>query len=270
MTNAGASETSGGLPHRRSTLGRIGVGLGVLSLGLVALGAVLAKAGVLSPMSGFLTSTLGAATAALFGLIAGLIALVLAFRAKPRLGLRGPTVAVALSGLLLAVYLAWASGAQRQPPIHDVATDWSDPLTPSGELLSARGPRTNAVEPAPAIAANSRAKGFAGQTVAEINARTCPGAAPVVRAEPVDRAFTKARDAVKAAGLTIVTDQPAQGRLEATATSGWYGFKDDLIVRVRPEAAGARIDMRSISRLGVSDLGVNCNRVSRLRQALAG
>ena len=92
----------------------------------------------------------------------------------------------------------------------------------------------------------------------------------MIRAEPVDAAFTKVRAAVKAAGLAVVTDLPAQGRLEATAASGWYGFKDDLMVRVRPDNAGSRIDLRSVSRMGVSDLGVNCARISRLRQALAG
>lgn len=266
MTDAGTAATTSS--HRRSSLGRLGVGLGVLSLALIVIGAVGAKMGVLPPLAGFLTSTVGAAGAALVGLIIGVIALFLALRAKPRLGLRGPSVAVALCGLLLAVYFAWSAGAQGRPPIHDVATDWRDPLTPSAALLADRSGAKNEIETSGSTPV--QAKGFTGQTVAQINARTCPGATAVIRAEPVDEAFTRARDAVKAAGLRVVSDDVRSGRLEAVATSGWYGFKDDLMVRIRPENAGARIDMRSVSRVGVSDLGVNCARISRLRQALAG
>lgn len=255
--------------HRRSALGRVGVGLGIASIVLVALGALGAKLGLLAPLQGFGVSTLGAALAALLGLIVGIVALILALRAKPRLGLRGPSVAIALCGLLLAIYVALGTGASRQPPIHDVATDWRDPLMASPQLLAARGDAANPIQLAPAPP-TSKSKALFGQTVAQINARTCPGATAVIRAEPVDRAFTQARDALKAAGLRIVTDDVSDGRLEATAVSGWYGFKDDVIVRVKPEGAGSRIDMRSVSRLGVSDLGVNCKRISRLRQALAG
>lgn len=270
MTDAGERPSTTTPTHARSTLGRVGVGLGALSLALVVLGAIGAKLGVLGSLPAFGLSTAGAALAALAGLIVGLVALVLALRTKPRLGLRGPSVAVALCGLLLALYAGWAANASKQAPIHDIATDWRDPLMPSPQLLADRGEKANPVETAPVAPGAVGSKPFAGLTLAEVNRRTCPGATAVIRAEPVDQAFTRVRDAVKAAGLRIVSDDVRSGRLEAVATSGWYGFKDDLIVRVRPENAGARIDMRSISRMGVSDLGVNCARITKLRQALAG
>ena len=53
----------------------------------------------------------------------------------------------------------------------------------------------------------------------------------------------------------------AAGRIEATATTRWFGFKDDVVVRIRPEGAGSRVDVRSMSRVGVSDLGANAARV---------
>ncbi len=66
---------------------------------------------------------------------------------------------------------------------------------------------------------------------------------------------------MQAAGLTIVTDDPMDGRLEATGQSFWYGLKDDLVVRVRPDASGARVDMRAIGREAGGDMGRNCRRV---------
>jgi len=59
----------------------------------------------------------------------------------------------------------------------------------------------------------------------------------------------------------VVASDAAAGRIEATATTRWFGFKDDVIVRIRPEAAGSRVDVRSVSRVGRGDLGANAARV---------
>jgi fatty-acyl-CoA synthase len=68
--------------------------------------------------------------------------------------------------------------------------------------------------------------------------------------------------------LTVAAEAP--GRIEATATSFWYGFKDDVLVRIRPEGGGSRVDLRSVSRVGLSDLGANCERITELVEALQG
>jgi uncharacterized protein (DUF1499 family) len=62
-------------------------------------------------------------------------------------------------------------------------------------------------------------------------------------------------------GWTIVAAEPAAGRIEATATTRWLGFKDDVVVRIRPDAGGSRVDVRSVSRVGKSDLGTNARRI---------
>jgi uncharacterized protein (DUF1499 family) len=54
---------------------------------------------------------------------------------------------------------------------------------------------------------------------------------------------------------------PAEGRIEATDTTFWWGFKDDVVIRIAPEGSGSRLDIRSESRVGVSDLGTNAARV---------
>ncbi|HRD45053.1 MAG TPA: DUF1499 domain-containing protein, partial [Caulobacter sp.] len=84
-----------------------------------------------------------------------------------------------------------------------------------------------------------------------------------------EQAFAAARAAVTAAGLALVHEDARAGRIEATATSLLYGLKSDVIVRVKPQGAGARIDVRSVSRTGQSDLGDNCRRVGKLLSSLS-
>ena len=73
---------------------------------------------------------------------------------------------------------------------------------------------------------------------------------------------------IKQRGWDLVSAAPNRDdgteiTIEATATSGWFGFKDDIAIRIRPVEGATRVDMRSISRVGLSDLGANSKRVSR-------
>jgi uncharacterized protein (DUF1499 family) len=69
-------------------------------------------------------------------------------------------------------------------------------------------------------------------------------------------------------GWEIVAADPATGRIEATATTFWYGFKDDVVVRVGAGNGGSVIDVRSKSRVGRSDLGANASRIRTYLEAL--
>jgi uncharacterized protein (DUF1499 family) len=71
-------------------------------------------------------------------------------------------------------------------------------------------------------------------------------------------------------GLEIVAVDEAAGRVEATATTFWFGFKDDVVVRVRSSGAGSVVDVRSVSRVGVSDLGANARRIGQILDGLRG
>ncbi len=62
-------------------------------------------------------------------------------------------------------------------------------------------------------------------------------------------------------GWAIVAADPVAGRIEATATTPWFGFKDDVVIRITPEPGGSRLDIRSVSRVGKSDLGANAARI---------
>lgn len=178
---------------------------------------------------------------------------------------RRALTALVVSILTMGVFIVTGGQARKAPPIHDVATDWSEPMMFSDKAMQSRGADANPVTPDGMIGSGP----MAGRKVAEINARTCPGAKPVMLAKAPADAYAAAKTALTGDGLRIVTDDPAAGRLEAVATSFWYGFKDDVLVRVKAEGSGSRIDMRSVSRVGVSDLGQNCKRVTRLAAAMA-
>jgi uncharacterized protein (DUF1499 family) len=80
----------------------------------------------------------------------------------------------------------------------------------------------------------------------------------------------KAIDAARALDWEIVASDAPAGRIEATATTMWFGFKDDIVVRVRPEAGGgSRVDVRSVSRVGQSDVGANAKRIREFIRRLA-
>jgi len=68
----------------------------------------------------------------------------------------------------------------------------------------------------------------------------------------------------------MFSDNPGAGKLEAVATNFWLGLKDDVAVRVTSEAGGSRVDLRSISRGGLSDYGGNCRRVGDLIRKIGG
>ena len=69
--------------------------------------------------------------------------------------------------------------------------------------------------------------------------------------------------------MEIADANPGDGRIEATDETFWFGFKDDVVVRVRAEGSGSVIDVRSVSRVGQSDLGKNAQRISEILGALS-
>jgi len=145
--------------------------------------------------------------------------------------------------------------AKSLPYIHDITTDTDDP--PAFEaLLAAR-------EASPNKAA------YGGEKVAAEQKRAYPDIQPLTLALAPAQAFERALAAAREEGWDIAGADAAKGRIEATATTVWFGFRDDIVVRVRAADGSSRIDVRSVSRVGLSDLGANAKRVrdylSRIR-----
>jgi uncharacterized protein (DUF1499 family) len=81
-------------------------------------------------------------------------------------------------------------------------------------------------------------------------------------------AFERAKGAIQESGWEIVREDSSAGRIEAVATTFWFGFKDDIVVRITAEGAGSRVDVRSKSRVGRGDLGTNAQRIRAYQRRL--
>ncbi len=96
---------------------------------------------------------------------------------------------------------------------------------------------------------------------AELQQIGYPELRPLELALPPKQAFARAAETAKGRGWEITLLDEGAGRIEAVVTTRWFGFKDDVAIRVTPAGAGSRVDMRSKSRVGRSDAGANARRI---------
>jgi uncharacterized protein (DUF1499 family) len=154
----------------------------------------------------------------------------------------------------VAVPATWVRTGHRMPAIHDITTDRTTPPV----FIAIMPLRQNAVNPAE----------YEGGAVAEQQATAYPNIRPLILPlQPAD-AFRKALAEASKMGWTIVDANERVGKIEATATTFWFGFKDDIVVRIRPDGFGSRVDVRSVSRVGTGDLGTNARRIRAYLRAL--
>jgi uncharacterized protein (DUF1499 family) len=187
-----------------------------------------------------------AATVAAAVCVLAALAAVLAQRRKlPQ------TRAVFLAAAVLALVAAapptyfWYL-VQHLPRMHDITTDTANPPQYVSVLPLRQGAR-NPTEYDPKAAAQQR-EGY-------------PDIAPVILESAPAQTFAHAERVARSMGWEMVAVVPTELRIEATATSFLFGFKDDIVIRITPSGSGSRIDMRSLSRVGGSDFGVNASRV---------
>jgi fatty-acyl-CoA synthase len=243
--------------------------LALAPLLLMLLGAIGTKLGWWGWKFGFGMMTVRLASGLAFvGVLAGLVAFYVAAFAGFRRLWPLALASLALPLLVVGGFMGLKQTAQRFPG-HDIATDWERPLAFSPRAMAVRGPGSNPVHADPRSVWNNPAvENWMDRRAEAVNARLCPEARPVVLPVPPTEAYARIKAAVADAGLTVMTDDPAGGVLEATETSFWFEFKDDIVFRVLPEGQGSRVDLRSISRVGGSDLGANCSRVVRMAESL--
>jgi uncharacterized protein (DUF1499 family) len=188
-----------------------------------------------------------AAYGAIAAMLISAIGLVLARPGGGRRGLYRALAGLVIGAVVFGVPWSYLRAAQRVPPIHDITTDTEDP------------PQFVAVLPLRADAANPPEYG--GEAIAAQQRAAFPAIQPVHAPLPPDRTFALAVATVEDQGWEVVAAVPAEGRIEATDTTFWWGFKDDVVIRIRPENSGSRLDIRSTSRVGVGDIGTNAARV---------
>jgi uncharacterized protein (DUF1499 family) len=205
------------------------------------------------------------------------IALLLAFLIKPRT--RRGLIIAALAIIIPVMGFANLKGTQDKvaslPFIHDVTTDTQDPPTFGVVIMAERAEvkNVNTVEYA-GKRAPTQAKDADGKPVMKLVSALQTQAYPEVRTIVLnvspDTAFSLAERVARDMGWEIKETDAASGRIDATDTTFWYGFKDDVTIRLRTaEGDGTRVDIRSISRIGGSDIGANAARVEAFLENLS-
>ena len=218
-------------------------------LGLVAVLAL-----VLGPLLAWLRlvpGIVGFATFALGGILALVVTIIGVIRAVRGRGYGGGVLVATLGLLAFVALAARGRGALR---INDFTTDLDDP--PAFKQAAA--------DPANAGRDLSYPKAFA-----DVQRGCCSDLAPMHLPDPPPAAFAVAE--LVAAGMPswkITRQESAAGEIEAVTTTPLFGFHDDVIIRVRPDAGGSRVDMRSKSRVGQGDLGANAARIRAFEAAL--
>jgi uncharacterized protein (DUF1499 family) len=201
---------------------------------------------VLGVMSAFMVLMV-AAIGGVLCLVIGLISTILNLR-KGTQGLVAISVLATLVGLGLTLNnLNWFNKGKGVPSIHDISTDTVNP------------PEFVAVAPLRADAPNPVE--YAGNETAEKQLAAFPDLVTTrLDANPAQVFAASVATAVEL-GWEMVAEVPTEGRVEATDTTTYFGFKDDVVIRIAPDGAGSVIDVRSKSRVGVGDVGANADRI---------
>jgi uncharacterized protein (DUF1499 family) len=160
-----------------------------------------------------------------------------------------------LSGAILGL-IALSRRARVARPLFALVLGASVAAIPAAAYLRARSvPPINDISTDPTEQSDAQRRAY-------------PDIQPLRLAVAPNIAFERAKGAIEEAGWQIVREDPSAGRIEALATTLWFGFKDDVIVRINADGAGSRVDVRSKSRVGRSDLGTNAQRIRAFQRRL--
>jgi hypothetical protein len=169
------------------------------------------------------------------------------------------TIVAAIIGVVVGVvtaYVPWSlkQTAESLPYIHDISTDTANPP----EFVAAARLRKAGDHPVT----------YDGKEVADLQQKAYPDLVSLTTKAPAEKVFEAAKAAIASMGMQLSEADAVQGRIEATQTSLLYGFTDDMVVRVASGADGTKVDVRSKSRVGRSDLGQNAKRIRVFLQKL--
>lgn len=243
----------------RKSLSYLAIAAGFLALLTLAISGPLYQAGIAELGTAFLLLRWAAyigAGAAVVGLLLLIWQAVKPHHNAPSSMLLGVAVIAAGASFMLP-YLQLQT-ARSVPPIHDISTDLSNP-PPFIAIAPLRADAPNPVE-------------FAGAESAEQQRTAYPDLTTWTTNASAEQVYQQALQVVADMGWELVAGEAAEGRIEATDTTTWFGFKDDVVIRIVATETGSAVDVRSKSRVGRSDVGVNAKRIraflSALEQAL--
>jgi uncharacterized protein (DUF1499 family) len=226
--------------------------LGVTGLVVTVIGILGAAWSMFGPFPAMLSMALGS----LLLIIGAVLAVIGLVRSRGTAGEASYplTIAALVAGsaaLLNAVVFIGSGGG---PAIHDISTDTMSPPE-FVAVVELRGPTDNPAE-------------YSGADTAKQQQEAYPDIETIVLRDPRSLVFDSALTVAGDMGWEIVDSDTAEGRIEATATTPWVGFKDDVVIRIRTRSAETLVDVRSKSRVGRGDMGVNAKRIRKFRDRL--
>ena len=196
--------------------------------------------------------------AAAAAVVLSLIGLALSRKSRPVVVMS--VLGMVIGGIMIYIPFSWKQALDAYPYIHDITTDMDNPPQFMA-VATLRGPGDHPVT-------------YDGPEVAAQQKQAYPDLQPLVFDAGTDETFAAAKKVLDSMGMEIVAANEGDLHIEATYTTLLYGYKDDMVVRITETDDGTRVDVRSKSRVGRSDLGQNAKRVrsflSRLKDELPG
>ena len=196
----------------------------------------------------------GATLAGILGFALCLLAIAVAKFSGVRFDSSRAVIGLIIGGIFAGYVLLQLKTVKSLPMIHDITTDTVNPPV-FVALAEARKASPNGLDYKGAEIAEQQKKAYSDITTMHSDLPPVP-------------LFAKAESVARELGWEIAVADAKEGRIEATQTTLLYGFKDDVVIRITPDQAGSKIDLRSMSRMGMSDIGVNAERIRRFSSSL--
>ncbi len=217
---------------------------------LAALGFPIAVIGYRLSLFPFPTSFQILTYTVYLSLVVFFLSLVMSFvkRSEPVLA-KSAGIAAMIALLPLIGLGSQLFSARSVPEIHNISTDTVNPPA-FDKVVALRSEYNNPLE-------------YDVTKLAEIQSKAYPNVKTLMTDLSVAEAHAKAETVVKSMGLELVNSDAEAGIIEATETTTIWGFKDDIVVRIAEKGGETAVDLRSVSRIGRSDLGANAKRIEK-------
>ncbi len=231
-----------------------GIALAGIGALLVVLGLAGARVGLFGPMAAFMAFGIGGLVF-LISVISTIVGLLLSKGSAGTASSGLTWIALAVAAVFFTASLSLRPDLSGTAPIHDVTTDIGNP------------PFFEAILPLRIDAPNPPE--YAGAETAEQQRAAYPDIQTLTLEKPTDEVFDAAVESANALGWEVVDANRDAGRIEATATTYWFRFKDDVVIRLTPRGYGTYVDIRSKSRIGRGDMGANAARIRLFLQKMS-
>ena len=224
---------------------------GILALLLLLVSGPLYQAEILGLMNAFLAMRI----ALIVGAVAIVLALIQVIFMRKTISWPVTGVAVLCAAVAIFMPLSMMNKAKSVPPIHDITTDLVNPP----KFMAILALRANAPNPA----------AYQGEEIASQQRKAYPELQTQKYPQTTEQVFDAALAAVMSMGLEVVTSDKSLGLIEAYDTTTWFGFIDDVVIRIQSAEQMTMLDARSKSRVGMSDIGKNAERLNALIAGVA-